>query len=163
MEFHKVVHRRRSHLLGGPRGSDLDEPISRTVSEGTERLSSRCGDGAAQLNGIGARVGERLHEPTPADIVEHRVDDEVWLDPSPDEHDGSKCALPLLDAVGIVEKDEAAGHWIVVIEGRLDGEGESEGCEALRSRSFIDTELGTNPRRAYAGRSLGEGIGMSCH
>ena len=108
MEFHEVVHRSRAHLFRGPRRSNLDESVSWTVSQGSERLSGCCRHRAAELDGICASLGERLNEPTPADIVEHRVGYEVRLEGSPDEHDSPERAFPFIYAVRIVEEHEAA-------------------------------------------------------
>jgi len=99
------------------------------------------------------RISEGLGDPTPADIVQEGVIDEVGLEIGAGEDDGAERAVPLVDAVGIVEKDETPAARAVVRVAGLRGERHGRRGEALRGGRLVDFEL----RADTDGLDLSEG------
>ena len=131
-------------LDGRPRRSDLHVAVGGALGHRAEGPAGRAGDGAAELGDPAAAAGEGLGHPAPADVVQQRIVDEVGLERGPDEDDGAEGAVPLVDAVGIVQQDEPAGGGIRVGVGHLGGERHGGRCQPLRSGGLVELELGAH-------------------
>ena len=115
--LHRFVNGSIINGAGGPRCPDLDEAIARPIAERAERLPGRRGHRASELRCVGSGLSESLHQPRPSDVVEHRVRDEVRFERRSREDDRSEVPIPLVDAIGVMEEDEATGKWVTVING----------------------------------------------
>jgi hypothetical protein len=59
-------------------------------------------------------AGHGVQQPSPGNFLQHRIRGDVVLELSSGEDHGSEGAVPLINAIGIMEKNEAARSPVVV-------------------------------------------------
>ena len=108
-----------SSTVGRPGGADLDLGGAALVGHPAEALGGDAGDGAGRGGVRRAVRVERLGQPGPADVGEHRVGDQLEVDLGAGVGDAAEGAVPGVVAGGVVQQDDPAGADVVVVDGHV--------------------------------------------
>lgn len=127
--------------VGGPRGPHFDVDGRGACGECAVALRNDARDGASEFVRLGISELERLGDPAPRDIAEHRFERELVLELSLHEGHDSRAAFPVVPAIRVIQNNELSACKLRIVHHSVCLSSPSERGEARGSGDLFPMDL----------------------